>query len=118
MQNKKLVFVVNVDWFFISHRLPIALAAIAEGCEVHLICKDTGKVKELSELGIHVHNIPFSRSGGKLLNEFQSIIGLIRLFKSIKPSIIHAVTIKPVIYSGLSLHFLKKNPALLLRYPG
>ena len=26
--NKKLLFVVNVDWFFVSHRLPIAIEAI------------------------------------------------------------------------------------------
>jgi glycosyltransferase involved in cell wall biosynthesis len=118
MQNKRLVFVVNVDWFFISHRLPIALEAISEGYEVHLICSDTGKTKELSELGIHVHNIPFSRSGGKLLNELQSIIGLRRLFKIINPNIIHAVTIKPVIYSGLSLHLLKNKPSFVAAISG
>lgn len=118
MKNRKLVFVVNVDWFFISHRLPIALKAISEGYEVHLICKDTGNSKELSDLGIHVHNIPFSRSGGKLLNELHSIIGLRQLFKSINPSIIHAVTIKPVIYSGLSLHFLKNKPNFVAAISG
>lgn len=118
MQNKKLVFVVNVDWFFISHRLPIALEAISEGYEVHLICKDTGKAKELSELGIHVHAIPFSRSGGKLVNELLSLFGLRRLFKAIKPDIVHAVTIKPVIYSGLSLHFLKSKPNFVAAISG
>lgn len=118
MENKKLVFVVNVDWFFISHRLPIALEAISEGYEVHLICKDTGKEDELSKLGIHIHNIPFSRSGGKLLNELRTLIGLRRLFKIINPDIIHAVTIKPVIYSGLSLHFLNSKPNFVAAISG
>lgn len=27
--NKKLFMVVNADWFFLSHRLPVALAAQA-----------------------------------------------------------------------------------------
>jgi len=118
MESKKIVFVVNVDWFFISHRLPIALKAISEGSEVHLICKDTGDSKELLDLGIHVHNVPFSRSGGKLSNEFQSLIGLRRLFKSINPDIIHAVTIKPVIYSGLAMHFLKNKPNFVAAISG
>ncbi len=118
MKNNILVFVVNVDWFFISHRLPIALKAISEGYEVHLICKDTGNSKKLFDLGIHVHNIPFARSGGKLLNELRSITRLRRLFKSINPSIIHAVTIKPVIYSGLSLHFLKSKPNFVAAISG
>jgi hypothetical protein len=85
--------------------LPIALKAISEGYKVHLICKDTCESAKLSELGITVHNVPFSRSGGKLQNELRSIIRLIQLFKKIKPAIIHAVTIKPVIYSGVSLYF-------------
>lgn len=118
MKNKKLVFVVNVDWFFISHRLPIALEAISDGYEVHLICNDTGKTKELVKLGIHVHNVTFSRSGGGLANEVQSLMHLRRTFINIKPDIIHAVTIKPVIYSGLNLHFLKKKPNFVAAISG
>ena len=40
---KKILFIVNVDWFFISHRLPIALAAIKQGYEVHVACGITDK---------------------------------------------------------------------------
>ena len=34
--SRKLMFVVNVDWFFMPYRLPIALQAWAEGYEVHV----------------------------------------------------------------------------------
>ena len=27
MKKKKILYIVNVDWFFISHRLPIAIQA-------------------------------------------------------------------------------------------
>ena len=40
---RKILFIVNVDWFFISHRLPIALAAIKQGYEVHVACGITDK---------------------------------------------------------------------------
>ena len=50
--KRKLLMVVNVDWFLISHRLPIALAALEEGYDVHLACRFTGQQdwvdKELS----------------------------------------------------------------------
>ena len=36
--KKKLLFIVNVDWFFISHRLPIALSAIDKGSFLVLSC--------------------------------------------------------------------------------
>ena len=36
MNKKRLLFIVNTDWFFLSHRLPIALEAIKRGYEVHI----------------------------------------------------------------------------------
>ncbi len=118
MKKEVLVFVVNVDWFFISHRLPIALAAISEGYEVHLITNDTGGGDELKKLGINVHHIPFSRSGGKLLDELHSIINLRKLLKNLSPNIIHSVTIKAVIYSGLCLHTFKNKPGFVAAISG
>jgi len=98
---KKLLFVVNVDWFFMSHRLPIALAAIDHGYEVHLACEITDKEDEFSKLGIIVHRIPFSRSGKGLKHEFSTLVNLYHLFKDIKPDLVHSVTIKPVLYGGI-----------------
>ena len=34
--KKRLLIVINVDWFFLSHRLPIAIAAVEKGYEVHI----------------------------------------------------------------------------------
>lgn len=39
---KWLIFIVNVDWFFISHRLPMVLQAIEKGYEVHIATSITG----------------------------------------------------------------------------
>lgn len=50
----KVVYIVNVDWFFISHRLPIAVEALKQGYEVHIFAKDTGKMAYLKSLGINV----------------------------------------------------------------
>nr|WP_308428181.1 glycosyltransferase [Shewanella indica] len=49
---RKLLFVVNVDWFFVSHRLPIALKAIENGYEVHLACTFTNKKDYLGKVRI------------------------------------------------------------------
>lgn len=118
MKKEVLVFVVNVDWFFISHRLPIALAAISESYEVHLITNDTGGGDDLRKLGIHVHHVPFSRSGGKLLDELRSIVSLRKLLKSLKPNTIHSITIKAVIYSGLCLHTFRNKPSFVAAISG
>jgi len=54
----KLLFVVNVDWFFLSHRLSIAQAAIVQGYDVHIACTDTGKGDILRQHGLTVHALP------------------------------------------------------------
>ena len=34
--SKKLLYIANVDWFFISHRLNLAQEAASKGYEVHI----------------------------------------------------------------------------------
>jgi len=99
--NKKILFLVNVDWFFISHRLPIALKALEKGYEVHIACELTGKKEYLESMGLIVHRVPFSRSGKSILGESTSILSIYNLFQHIHPDLVHGVTIKPVLYGGL-----------------
>jgi len=106
MRKKKLLFIVNVDWFFVSHRLPIALAAIGKGFEVHIACALTDKKEELEEHGIIVHPLQLSRSGVGILTELKVVKGLFSIINAIKPDLTHCVTIKPVLYGNIIARFL------------
>lgn len=103
----KLLFIVNVDWFFISHRLPIALKAIESGYEVHIACGITDKKEYLESLGIYVHSLPLTRSGTGLLAELTVLKQLWRIVKTIKPDVSHSVTVKGVVYGGIITRLLK-----------
>lgn len=103
----RVLFIVNVDWFFISHRLPIALAAIEKGYEVHLVCSITDKQKILEDCGIVVHPLDFSRSGISIFNELKTIKSLFSIIKSIVPDITHCITIKPVLYGNVIARFVR-----------
>ncbi|MCK5240812.1 glycosyltransferase family 4 protein [bacterium] len=107
MNKKKLLFIVNVDWFFTSHRLPIALKAMEEGYEVHLLSAVTDKAEYLERLGLIVHPFSFSRSGKNIFNELACVFGLYKQIKSIKPDLVHLVTIKPVLYGGVAARLAK-----------
>jgi UDP:flavonoid glycosyltransferase YjiC (YdhE family) len=50
-----ILYIVNVDWFFISHRLPIAIAAKKNGYEVHIATKITKYKTQLESYGFKVH---------------------------------------------------------------
>ncbi|MEZ9349949.1 glycosyltransferase family 4 protein [Vibrio splendidus] len=104
---KKLLFVVNVDWFFISHRLPIALAAIKKGYEVHLTCLITDKQKLLEDHGIIVHPLTLSRSGIGIFHELKTVKSLFTIISNVDPDITHCITIKPVLYGNVIAKILK-----------
>jgi glycosyltransferase involved in cell wall biosynthesis len=99
-----LLFVVNVDWFFLSHRLPIALAAIKRGYEVHIATGLTNKKNELEAYGIIVHPLNLTRSSTGILGNLKTFFQILKLFRSLKPNLIHLVTIKPVLLGGIAAH--------------
>lgn len=98
--DRKLLFIVNVDWFFTSHRLPIARAALAAGYEVHLATRVTTMRSELEGFGIRVHDVPIKRSGMGVGLVYE-IFALNKIIKQVSPTLVHLVTIKPVLLGGL-----------------
>lgn len=100
--SRRLMFVVNVDWFFLSHRLPIALAALGEGYEVHVACGDTGRCAEIESHGMAVHRLGLARGKAGLFSSLSSFLQIAGLFRRLKPDIVHLVTIKPVLFGGLA----------------
>ena len=106
MKNK-LLFVVNVDWFFISHRLVIAEEAVKNGFEVFVACEDTGRSNEITDKGIKFIDFPFSRSGTNPISELGTIIKFYKIYNEIKPDLVHHITLKPVIYGTLISRLFK-----------
>lgn len=100
--NKSILFLVNVDWFFVSHRLPIAIAAMETGYKVHLACTYTGKADYLASLDITLHPLPLSRSGIGIGTELKSFLAVYKLIRRLNPDIVHFITIKPVLYGGIA----------------
>jgi glycosyltransferase involved in cell wall biosynthesis len=113
---KKLLFIVNVDWFFVSHRLPIAVEAIKQGYEVHIATTVTDKLDLLEESGLIVHNLSLHRShsGVLIISELWSLLSII---KAINPDIVHLVTIKPVLLGGIAAR-LSRVPAVVSAISG
>jgi glycosyltransferase involved in cell wall biosynthesis len=100
--SKKIIFVVNAPEFFLSHRLPIALAARKAGYEVHVATADGVAVQSINNFGFVHHKVAIARSGQNPFTELGSVIGLYRLFRRLRPDLVHLITIKPVLYGGIA----------------
>jgi len=100
--KKTLLIVVNVDWFFISHRLQIAKEALKAGYDVYVAAEDTGRAGEITKEGIKFIHFPFSRSGTNPLKELSTLKNFFALYKKIRPDLVHHITLKPVIYGSIA----------------
>lgn len=103
--NKKLFIVVNVDWFFLSHRKDVALAAKEAGWDVTIVTADTGKLKDVEALGLKVINLPMSRSGMNIVEELKTLNWLRKLYKREKPDVVHHVGMKTILWGTLAAKF-------------
>lgn len=104
---KTLLMITNVDWFFISHRLVIAQEAISKGWKVYVAAEDTGRGCEIAVNGITFIDFKFSRSGTNPFEEIETLRNFRKLYKEIKPDVVHHITLKPVIYGSLTAKMLK-----------
>ena len=81
--------------------------AVAEGYDVFVSCKDTGLVPEITQTGAKFINLPLDRSGTNIFQELSSLWFFFKLYRKIKPDVIHHITLKPVVYGSLAARILK-----------
>lgn len=105
--SKRLVYVVSEDWAFITHRLSLAKYAIEKGYEVIAVTNINDHGKNLSDSGIDVININFSRSFNKPFLDLISLYKLIRVLQRHNPDIVHNVGVKISLLSSLAGLFSK-----------
>lgn len=99
---KKLLFVVNEDRFFLSHRKDIALAAQRQGWEVSIVCKDTGQRQDVEALGLTMIELPIHPTGMNLREELKTFFFLCRLYSKNKDAVVHHVGLKLILWGGLA----------------
>jgi len=104
---KRLLFVVNVDWFFISHRLPIAVEAVKQGYDVHIATTITDSVAVLEECGITVHPLKLHRTRTGVVAVRAEFLELLSLIRKVAPDILHLITTKPVLLGGIAARWAR-----------
>lgn len=104
-QQPLLIFFVSEDWYFCSHRLPLAVAAKNSGFNVAVITRIRNHENEIRKAGIRIIPFELDRSGTNPINDIVTIAKLVKLYRREQPCIIHNVALKPVIYGSLAARF-------------
>ena len=105
--NKKILYLVTEDWYFLSHRLPLALASKNSGYEVYVACKDTGKMDQIKQHDFHCFNLNI-KGVFSILNVFRNILEVRGIIKKVDISILHAVSMQSIILGLMATFFNTK----------
>jgi glycosyltransferase involved in cell wall biosynthesis len=101
-RRPKLLYLVTEDWYFCSHRLPVARAARDAGFEVVVATRVQTHGRQIRDEGFTLCPIAWRRSGDGLVGAMRAVAAIIRLYRSERPDILHHVALKPVLFGRLA----------------
>lgn len=104
----RILFVITEDWALFSHRLHLVRDAIDAGYSVCVATRISSLKSQLDDMGIETRDWPVRRKSMNFFNEIAIIFRLWNIIRSVKPDLVHAVAIKPVLYAGMILVFWRR----------
>jgi glycosyltransferase involved in cell wall biosynthesis len=102
LSRPKLLYFITEDWYFCSHRLPLALAAQAAGYDVAVVTHVNEHGEAIRRAGIRLIPFNLSRRGMNPLSELVVLARLVVVYRKEKPDLVHHVAMKPVLYGSLA----------------
>ena len=100
VKKTKIIFFITEDWYFWSHRLPIARAAREAGFKVLIATRVDQHKARIETEGFKLVPIGLERRSKNVIKGIFDILEIIKIYRREKPDIVHHVTIKPVLYGS------------------
>jgi glycosyltransferase involved in cell wall biosynthesis len=100
--TKKILYLVAEDWYFVSHRLPMARAARNAGYEIHVATRVVECAHQIENEGFALHPIDWRRGSINPLQMMAAVIAIRGLYRKLRPDIVHHVAFAPAIVGSLA----------------
>jgi glycosyltransferase involved in cell wall biosynthesis len=107
--RRKLIFLVTEDWYFWSHRLPMARAAQEAGFDVAVATRVAAHGERIAAAGFRLLPLRWRREQLGLRASLSAVVEIYRLYRRERPFIVHHVAHKAALLGGIA--------ALLARVP-
>jgi len=101
-ERPKLIFLVTEDWYFCSHRLPMARAARDSGFAVAVATRVTAHGEIIRAEGFALHPLRWKRRSIGPFASLAAIAEIRRLYRREQPLIVHHVALKPALLGGIA----------------
>lgn len=98
----KLIYLVTEDWYFWSHRLPMARAARDAGFAVGVATRVADHGERIAAEGFQLHPLDWRRRRLDPAETARALNQIVRLYRSERPDLVHHVALKPVLLGSLA----------------
>lgn len=98
----KLIYLVTEDWYFWSHRLPMAEAARDAGFDVAVACRVRAHREQIEAKGFAVHPLGWRRDHSTIRSVTRDIWEIARLYRRERPDIVHHVALRAVTLGSIA----------------
>ena len=112
LNAKKLLFLVNEDWFFASHFLPMARAALAGGMEVVVATRIRDHRSVIERTGARLLAFEADRSAFGPIEILSAVRRLVALLGAERPDILHCIGLKSMLIGGLAGRITAVRPRI------
>ncbi|MBW7852388.1 MAG: glycosyltransferase family 4 protein [Rhodospirillales bacterium] len=97
-----ILFLVTEDWYFWSHRLNLARACRDRGWRVTVATRVDRHGEAIVAEGFELVPLGLRRRGRNPVGETAAILEILRLYRRVRPDIVHQVALKPALYGTLA----------------
>jgi glycosyltransferase involved in cell wall biosynthesis len=104
--------VVTEDWYFLSHRLALAIAAQREGIAVTIATGEGDRGAEIRDAGFEHVTFPLERRSLHPLREAMTLQSLAAIMRRKAFGLVHLVAAKPIVYGNLAASLSGRPPVL------
>jgi glycosyltransferase involved in cell wall biosynthesis len=108
----KILFLVTEDWYFWSHRLPIARASRDRGFEVVVATRVQSHGERIAGEGFRLVPLRWRRRSLHPWHEARAVVELLQVYKRERADIVHHIALKPAVYGSLAAR-LTRLPAVV-----
>jgi len=102
MTQPRLLYLISEDWFFCSHRLPLAVAARDAGFHVTVATRVGKDADRIRDAGLDLIPLHWSRRSTHPLRELAALREVVSVVRAARPHVVHQVAIKPVLYGSVA----------------
>lgn len=105
----RMTILSSDDRSFLTHRLPMAMAAKKLCRDVLVICKDTGKCEDIRQMGFDVTNLPMGDAPLNIFANLKTLRHLSGIYQSAQPDLIYHSSVQMSFLGSLARLFTRKQ---------